>query len=390
MIDRDFTRPPARRVRLADLEAENRRLREQLEEFKRGALHNEEVSQRFHRRELELLAADSLPTLLNTLTDGLERSFQVDELNVVIVDPDYDIRGLMTHAKVGTEGHPRVHFVEDIREHSPVYRRLTGPWLGPWVSYEHGTLFSRSDLRSVALLPMERQGRLIGSLNLGSRDPERFTRSHATDFLARMATIASVCLENAANRERLFLSSLTDALTGLYNRRYLTRRLEEEIARAQRYAQPLSCLFIDVDHFKRINDTYGHAAGDEVLRDLAGRLRSHLRPSDVAVRFGGEEFALLLPQIAAREAMRIAERMRVMVNGAPVRTRAGMIPVTVSIGVAQARPELGERRETVGNALLAAADAALYRAKEKGRDCVVLDRGGSDGRSAEVLELPLT
>lgn len=389
MIDRDFTKPLVRRVRLADLETENRRLREQLEEFKRGALHNEEVSQRFHKRELELLAADSLPTLLNTLTDGLERSFQVDDLSVVIVDPDYDIRGLMTHAKVGVEGHPRVHFVEDIRELSPVYRRLTGPWLGPWVPYEHGDLFVRNDLRSVALLPMERQGRLIGSLNLGSRDSERFTRGHATDFLARMATIASVCLENAANRERLFLSSLTDALTGLYNRRYLTRRLEEEIARAQRYAQPLSCLFVDVDHFKRINDTFGHAAGDEVLRELAARLRGHLRPSDVAVRFGGEEFALLLPQTAAREAVRIAERMRAMVNGEPVRTRAGMVPVTVSIGVAQARPELGERREAVGNALLAAADAALYQAKEKGRDCVMLDRSGAEGRAGESFELPL-
>jgi diguanylate cyclase (GGDEF)-like protein len=389
MIDRDFPQAPPRRMRLAELEAENRRLREQLEELKRGALYNEEVSQRFNKRELELLAADSLPSLLGTLTDGLERSFQVDELGVVIVDPDYDIRRLITHTRLGAEDGSRVRFVEDIRELSPVYRRLTGPWLGPWVPYEHGELFARSDLRSVALLPMERGGRLIGSLNLGSRDPERFTRSHASDFLARLTTIAAVCLENAANRERLVLSSLTDALTGLYNRRYLTRRLEEEIARAQRYAQPLSCLFIDVDHFKRINDTYGHAAGDEVLRELGGRLRGHLRPSDVAVRFGGEEFALLLPQTAAREAVRIAERMRTMVSAEPVRTRGGQIPVTVSIGVAQARPELGQRRETVGSALLAAADAALYQAKEKGRDCVVLDRGGSEPRHGESLELPL-
>jgi diguanylate cyclase (GGDEF)-like protein len=172
------------------------------------------------------------------------------------------------------------------------------------------------------------------------------------------------------------LSGLTDALTGLYNRRYLTRRLEEELARAQRYAQPLSCLFVDVDHFKRVNDTFGHAAGDEVLRELAARLRCHLRSSDIAVRYGGEEFALLLPQTAAREAARIAERICANVRSESVATRAGPTPVTVSIGVAQARPELGQRREAVGAALLAAADAALYQAKEKGRDCVVLDRAG--------------
>jgi len=387
MIDRDFLQPSTRHIRLADLEAENRTLREQLAAFKRDAQHNQEIAQNFHERELALLSADSLPTLLNTLTDGLRRSFRVDELSVVIVDAEYDIRQLLVHAGSRIESYPEVHFVEDIGELSPIYNRLTGPLLGPWVPYEHTGIFTRTDLRSVALLPMERRGMLTGSLNFGSRDPERFTRAHASDFLSRMANVGAVCLENAVNRERLVLSGLTDALTELYNRRYLTRRLEEELARAQRYAQPLSCLFADVDHFKRINDTYGHAAGDEVLRELAARLRGHLRPSDVAVRFGGEEFALLLPQTALREAGRIAERIRGMVSGEPVRTRAGLIPVTVSIGVAQARPELGQRRDVVGNALLAAADAALYQAKEQGRDCVVLDRGGLDGRGSEALEL---
>ena len=386
MIDRDFLPPPTRRIRLADLEGENRALREQLAAFKRDAQHNQEILQSFHERELALLSADSLPTLLNTLTDGLRRSFRVDELSVVIVDAEYDIRQLLVHAGSRVESYPEVRFVEDIGELSPIYNRLTGPLLGPWVPYEHSGLFTRTDLRSVALLPMERRGMLTGSLNFGSRDAERFTRAHASDFLSRMANVGAVCLENAVNRERLVLSGLTDALTELYNRRYLTRRLEEEVARAQRYAHPLSCLFADVDHFKRINDTYGHAAGDEVLRELAARLRGHLRPSDVAVRFGGEEFALLLPQTALREAGRIAERIRGMVNGEPVRTRAGLIPVTVSIGVAQARPAIGQRRDAVGNALLAAADAALYQAKEQGRDCVVLDRGGLEGRGGEALE----
>lgn len=362
------------RGRRGDLEAENRLLREQLGAFKRDALHNEEVARRFNERELLLLRADALPNLLDAFTDKLRRSFHIDELGVVIVDADQDIRGLLAQARAGTATYPGVQFVEDAAALSPIYNRLRTPWLGPWVSYEHAPLFARSDLRSVALLPMERSGKLIGSLNLGSRAADRFTRTHASDFLSRMATVGAVCLENAANRERLVLTGLTDALTGLYNRRYLTRRLEEELARAQRHAQSLSCLFVDVDHFKRVNDTYGHTAGDEVLRELAARLRCDLRPCDVAVRYGGEEFALLLPQTAAREAARIAERIRAMIHGEPVPTRAGPVPVTVSIGVAQARPDLGQRREVVGSALIAAADAALYLAKERGRNCVMLDR----------------
>jgi diguanylate cyclase (GGDEF)-like protein len=384
MVDKRFDDAfTPRLTRRRDLEMENARLREQLQKLTQDAAHNDEVLRRLHDRELTLLAADSLPTLLGTLTEGLRRSFRVDELTVVIADPDYDIRELLAHAGSHAEAYPGVRFVEFPEESSPVFNRLTGPWLGPWVAHDHASLFSRTDLRSVALLPMERRGRLMGSLNFGSCDPARFTRSHASDFLGRMANVGAVCLENAINRERVALSSLTDALTGLYNRRYLTRRLDEELARAQRYAQPVSCLFVDIDHFKRINDTYGHAAGDEVLREIAARLRCHLRTSDVPVRFGGEEFALLLPQTAAREAQRLAERIRVTVGAEPVATRAGRIPVTASIGVAQARPEMGQRREAVGNALLSAADAALYLAKERGRDCVVLDRSAAEARGAD-------
>ncbi len=236
MSVRDVDETVLRRARRGDVEAENRLLRQQLEEIKQGAMHNVEVLQRFNEREVALLSADGLPTLLNTLTGTLRRSFQIDELSVVIVDAEYDIRDLLEHAGARAETYPEVRFVEDIAELSPVYNRLTGPALGPWVPYEHARIFKRQDLRSVALLPMERRRMLIGSLNFGSCEADRFTRAQATDFLGRMATIAAVCLENAVNHERLVLSGLTDALTGLYNRRYLTRRLEEELARAQRYA----------------------------------------------------------------------------------------------------------------------------------------------------------
>jgi len=153
------------------------------------------------------------------------------------------------------------------------------------------------------------------------------------------------------------ISGLTDALTGLHNRRYLERRLDEEIARARRYGHPLSCLFIDADHFKRVNDLYGHAAGDQALREISLRVKECLRASDVATRFGGEEFALLLPQTGAREAFSLAERIRKRVLAHPIPLdRGDSLNISVSIGVSELDPKLAEKP---GQKLISDADRAL-------------------------------
>jgi diguanylate cyclase (GGDEF)-like protein len=164
-----------------------------------------------------------------------------------------------------------------------------------------------------------------------------------------------------ANEELLRLSS-TDPLTGLLNRRSLMERLELETARALRYQRALSVLVLDIDHFKRINDTLGHEAGDEALVLLATIVRSSVRGSDIAARLGGEEFVVVAPETAIEGAQVLAERLR-----AEIQLRASY---TVSIGVAST--ESTEAR--TARALLAAADCALYRAKGAGRNCVVVDQ----------------
>ena len=111
-----------------------------------------------------------------------------------------------------------------------------------------------------------------------------------------LAGVAAVCLENAVNRERLRLAGLTDSLTGLYNRRHLEHRLVQEVTRATRYAECLSCMFVDADHFKRVNDTHGHLAGDRVLREIADRIELEVRASDVAARYGGFLMIRRLPR----------------------------------------------------------------------------------------------
>ena len=160
---------------------------------------------------------------------------------------------------------------------------------------------------------------------------------------------------------------ITDQLTGVSNRARFYELAEAEYARWKRFRQPLSALMIDIDHFKRINDTYGHAAGDEVLKQVAVSLQTGLRSIDVIGRLGGEEFAILLPSIDLEGAEMVAERLRRTIAGLSPISDGTAIPVTISVGVAQIS---GGAREFDG--LLKAADAALYGAKQGGRNKVVV------------------
>jgi len=354
-----------------DLEQENKRLRQQLVDLHREAQRSQVTLERFHARELELMSADTLVELLHMMTEGLLASFKVDALQLLLTDPDHEIRLLLSSNGISEAAYVHLRFEDDLSRVNPRYARLNSPWLGPFLSPEYDNLFDTDqDLGSIAILPIYCRNKLVGSINLGSRDERRFTRHHATDFLARLGKICGVCLENTINRERLLISGLTDPLTELHNRRYLDRRLNEELSRASRYHQPLSCLFIDADHFKRINDSHGHQAGDSVLRELASRIRSQLRASDVATRYGGEEFALLLPQTGLNEALLLAERIRHEVAASPIPLDSGeALDLTVSIGVSETLPMLGRsHHKEVGEHLLASADQALYQAKANGRN----------------------
>lgn len=172
-------------------------------------------------------------------------------------------------------------------------------------------------------------------------------------------------LEMRATR-RLYESAMHDPLTGVYNRRYLDDHLAAEFAFAARHATELALLLIDADHFKRVNDTWGHAAGDTALRALAGHLQRSVRSEDMIARFGGEEFAVLARETSATGAMAVAERIRKSVEKTPVLLDTGhSVSLTVSIGVVHMG---GNRAYLTAHALLEAADEALYRAKESGRN----------------------
>jgi diguanylate cyclase (GGDEF)-like protein len=258
---------------------------------------------------------------------------------------------------------------------APQFNSFHKPWLGPYMGCDHQLLFpSTSTLRSVALIPLRRHDRLQGSLNFGSADDKRFSRHLATDFLAHLGIIASFAIENSVNRARLVRSGLTDFLTGWHNRRYLNARLKEELARAQRQGTGLTCLLIDLDRFKQINDQHGHLAGDMALREAAQRVDAHIRGSDAAARFGGDEFVVLAPGISPEQAAALAERIRQAVCETPLEVAPGVhLSMTVSVGVAGAMLTRDDADlKVAAERLLADADAALYRAKQQGRNRVEL------------------
>jgi two-component system cell cycle response regulator len=164
-----------------------------------------------------------------------------------------------------------------------------------------------------------------------------------------------------ALNQKLQSLAVTDGLTGLHNHRAFQDYLEEQFQVAMRNKQPLALILIDVDHFKQYNDTYGHQAGDEVLRQVAQILSAHVREGDFVARYGGEEFVIVLPRADSESAVAVAERLREAVQSAEWRLR----PVTGSFGVACARPDMETRQE-----LIEAADQALYQAKKNGRNRV--------------------
>jgi diguanylate cyclase (GGDEF)-like protein/PAS domain S-box-containing protein len=172
--------------------------------------------------------------------------------------------------------------------------------------------------------------------------------------------------ERKLARDKLLELATTDALTGLSNRRTFYDQGDREIVRRARYKSSLSVLMIDADRFKSVNDTHGHAAGDEVLRNLASVLKSTVRATDLPARYGGEEFVVLLPETAAPEAILVAERIRAAVEASNVQIDDKIIRYTISIGVSEAGGATSDLKT-----LLAAADSALYRAKNEGRNRVV-------------------
>jgi diguanylate cyclase (GGDEF)-like protein len=216
-------------------------------------------------------------------------------------------------------------------------------------------------VRSILAVPMRTSGRVVGVLAVTGAQPKRFDGNDE-----RLLRLLGNCAVSQIDKSRLERLAVTDELTRAFNYRYFSTRIEEEMVRSRRQGKPLSMMLLDIDHFKRINDQYGHLAGDRVLRVFADRVRATTRRYDVLVRRGGDEFIVIMPDTALDEAELAAHRVAACTRGEQIDADSHAVTATVSIGVVE-----WDGSEDVEQ-LQRRADRAAYKAKESDRNRVCL------------------
>ncbi len=219
------------------------------------------------------------------------------------------------------------------------------------------------DTRSIAAIPLFKNDKAVGAIYLDSKKLASSFKNEQIPFMETFAAHTSVALNNA----QLYKRAITDDLTHLFTRKYINDRLHLEVERAHRYKRPFSLLLLDIDHFKKVNDTHGHNAGDMVLKAVSNILSNALRETDVAGRFGGEEFIIVLGETDRRGAEIIAERIRKAIEKLEVTVESIKLNVTVSIGVNDYQRQYGHNIQSI----IDDTDKALYQAKTSGRNQVV-------------------
>lgn len=351
---------------------------------------NERIWAGFREIELRMLTAETLHAVIEVLSRDLPEFFPgVHAVSIAWLDPDYELTHLLEQEGGMVSGNAFVA----LRTPAPGLIPPDGPLLGAADPDSQQKLFPHATqrLQSMAIAPLVLRGERVGSLNQGSADPRHFAPDAATDLLEHLAAVAAICIDNSVNRARLRRDGLTDVLTQVANRRFFDRRLREEVSQWLRRGGELSCLLVDLDCFKQINDQHGHQAGDLVLKEAARALSMGLRASDVLARYGGEEFVLLLPATEAQRAAEIAERLRAAVASLAITpTRGVSLRVTASFGLANLAADQRATLEDPGLWLLRQADQALYAAKARGRNCVVAADSSGQGAAPSRAVDPFT
>lgn len=214
-------------------------------------------------------------------------------------------------------------------------------------------------------IPIKSGDKVLGVIFLYFSPPGYKPQPSDIIIFASIGNYLGVQIENARLYEKVYDLSIRDGLTMLYNSREFYRLLKQEIQRAKRYEKEFSLMMIDIDHFKKFNDTYGHPAGDKALRALGDIIRKHIRSIDIAARYGGEEFAIFLPEISSMQAEEVGERLRLSVADHTFSIGGKVVSLTISIGLASFPSD-----SNTGDGLVKAADQALYCTKNSGRNRV--------------------
>lgn len=362
---------------ISDLNSEIVRLQCQIAKQFDAARHNEQVHNRFQSIEFALLSAQNFSELAGYLQGDFKETQNLDAVSLILLDHDNEISSALCSVDGQKENPAGLILTENLIEIEFLQSMGDSPFLSAYDFDEHQWLFKDvNDEGSIVVLPFIRRGQLIGCLALFSQDPSRYQSGVATEFLQRLAAITAICVENCLNYERLRRLSLIDSLTGLANRRELEKWMDVEINRSLRESRPLTCLYTDVDFFKKVNDSYGHDIGDQVLKKVALAMMASVRTGDIVARYGGEEFVVMLPGVTGLIAIEAAERIRCAVADTRLEIEGqSVLTVSISIGLASFSPKsnsIGDSGE-IAEQLISSADRALLKAKQQGRNRVVVD-----------------
>jgi len=355
-----------------DINTDLRVLQSHLDGMLDRVQHNSLTLKRFQVFEMRLLNLNSLAEMIDHLLEEAKPFFDLDMISFCLIDEKSEIAGFLSDDDYDYQNNDAFVLLKDNEQLKNIFGIPSTPFLGAYKQSSCAGFFPKQEKKpvSVAIIPLRRRGKYLGSLNFGSYTPNRFINDMATDFIEHMVSVVSICLENNLNFEMMRRTSLIDTLTGVNNRRFLEQRIGEEVDRSQRNGEPLSCLFLDIDHFKQVNDTYGHQAGDYVLSLVAGVIKQQLRSNDVLARYGGEEFVALLSNIPETMAVDIAERIRQSIEQLPLVYSDNSIKITISIGLSTYQPSKSASVSTadISKKLIHSADSALYSAKNNGRN----------------------
>jgi diguanylate cyclase (GGDEF)-like protein len=371
---RNYGKSERKSAQLADRRLE--KITDTVSDLYQKAVQNEQIMRRYQQFELSLLDQSSLEELLDMLLRNTLDYFQLDFVELWLYDPHQTLAELLPENYCQQTG---LKLLDNTNPIEQLYGKQASVRLVSSKVVENMSVFVDRNVQSAALLPLVRGGVMVGSLHFGVLGKKRYSNDKSTDFIAHLAKVISVCLENAVNQERLSRLGMYDMLTKVKNRRAFHLALDKEVSRAIRSSAPLSLLFVDLDYFKQVNDTYGHPMGDKVLTLVAQHINEMLRKTDHVCRYGGEEFALVLPNCSQQRAMDISERIRQQISSLDIENDAAeedglrKISITLSIGVCcwlpQAESEQGFE-EDIARELVASSDRGVYLSKAAGRNCV--------------------
>ncbi|MBA3011355.1 MAG: sensor domain-containing diguanylate cyclase [Desulfobacula sp.] len=323
---------------------------------------NDRIARKFNEIEMSILTILNFQDFLEKLLTAIRDNFSIDHIWFSIIK-ESDIARQLSEIKDSELLKTSTAFVS-----KKLFLSVTKNSLKPLLANENLAVFTALvpenpgyEMGSIAIAPITLDGQVIGSINQADKDKNRFQPGIDTSLLEQLALKVSLCLSNVTAHEQLKFLAFHDPLTGLLNRGVMERILEREFQRAKRYQMELTLLFLDLDDFKSINDTYGHDNGDLALCHVSDCLNRLKRESDVVARFAGDEFVVILPSTSRIQAEHYVRRVKENLASTPLSTDHKTFYVKLSYGIST----VSEIGIDSSRGLLKAADKRLYQAKHK-------------------------